>query len=217
MFRETLFFKTALYSAYDWLAKIRQPIFCRVPSALQPISVSAFQNRSRGNSCVVERCASGKNPLSRLRRQLFSFLSPAGRVFRDEPLPSFRFAKCHCPFLSPGGDIFPRPGEVFPLRWRPWQRGQVSFSPVNGRKKPAVKLQTFRLCQSLSLSGEVARRSRDGEGLLPLPNFFQIFSLSVQETSPLLRVRIQRGTQSTRKASLASLCPQPYRKEAVQA
>ena len=22
------------------------------------------------------------------------------------------------------GDIFPRPGEVFPLRWRPWQRGQ---------------------------------------------------------------------------------------------
>lgn len=27
MFRETLFFKTALYSANDWLAKIRQPIF----------------------------------------------------------------------------------------------------------------------------------------------------------------------------------------------
>ena len=62
MFRETLFFKTALYSAYDWLAKIRQPIFCRVPSALQPISVSAFQNRSRGKSCVVERGAPGMNP-----------------------------------------------------------------------------------------------------------------------------------------------------------
>ena len=62
MFRETLFFKTALYSAYDWLAKIRQPIFCRVPSALQLLSVSAFQNRSRGNSCVVERGASGKDP-----------------------------------------------------------------------------------------------------------------------------------------------------------
>lgn len=43
MFRETLFFKTALYSAYDWLAKIRQLIFCRVPSALQLLSVSAFQ------------------------------------------------------------------------------------------------------------------------------------------------------------------------------
>ena len=82
----------------------------------------------------------------------------------EGPLPSFRFAKCHCPFLSPGGDIFPRPGEVFPLRWSPWQKGQVSSSPVNGRKKPAVKLQTFRPCQSLSLSGEVARRSRDGEG-----------------------------------------------------
>ena len=147
MFRETLFFKTALYSAYDWLAKIRQLIFFRVPSALQLLSVSAFQNRSRGKSCVVERGASGKNPfrhfalrnatspeggglgkegrfrphrstagrslpltcklfasakaspfrerwhgeavtervasrtnpLSRLRRQLFSFLSPAGR------------------------------------------------------------------------------------------------------------------------------------------
>ena len=124
MFRETLFFKTALYSAYDWLAKIRQLIFCRVPSALQPISVSAFQNRSRGNSCVVERCASGMDPLSRLRRQLSR-------------------------------------------RESPWQRGKVSFSFVNGRKKSAVKLQTFRLCQSLSLSGEVARRSRDGEGLLP--------------------------------------------------
>ena len=62
MFRETLFFKTALYSAYDWLAKIRQPIFCRVPSALQLLSVSAFQNRSRGKSCVVERGASGMNP-----------------------------------------------------------------------------------------------------------------------------------------------------------
>ena len=34
MFRETLFFKTALYSAYDWLAKIRQLIFCRVPLSL---------------------------------------------------------------------------------------------------------------------------------------------------------------------------------------
>ena len=121
MFRETLFFKTALYSAYDWLAKIRQPIFCRVPSALQPISVSAFQNRSRGKSCVVERGAPGSNPLSRLRRQLSRGESP-------------------------------------------WQKGQVSSLFVNGRKKPAVKLQTFRPCQSLSLSGEVARRSRDGEG-----------------------------------------------------
>ena len=32
------------------------------------------------------------------------------------------------------------------------------------QEEASVKLQTFRLCQSLSLSGEVARRSRDGEG-----------------------------------------------------
>ena len=32
------------------------------------------------------------------------------------------------------------------------------------RRNQLVSPQTFRLCQSLSLSGEVARRSRDGEG-----------------------------------------------------
>ena len=32
------------------------------------------------------------------------------------------------------------------------------------QKKPAYKRKTFRPCQCLSLSGEVARRSRDGEG-----------------------------------------------------
>ena len=36
------------------------------------------------------------------------------------------------------GDIFPRPGEVFPLRWRPWQRGQVSSSIVNGRRSQPI-------------------------------------------------------------------------------
>ena len=72
---------------------------------------------------------------------------------RDEPLPSFRFAKCH-----------------LPRRWRPWQRGQVSSSFVNGKKKPADKRKTLRPCQSLSLSGEVARRSRDGEGGLQNPH-----------------------------------------------
>ena len=43
------------------------------------------------------------------------------------------------PFLSPIGDIFPRPGEVF-RRESPWQNRQVSSSFVNGMKKPAVKL-----------------------------------------------------------------------------
>ena len=56
------------------------------------------------------------------------------------------------PFLSPGGDIFPRPGEVFPLRWRPWQGREVS-----ALYRSAGEGDTFRLRQSLSLSGEVAR------------------------------------------------------------
>ena len=38
-------------------------------------------------------------------------------------------------------------------RASPWQNQQVSSTPVNGRKKPAVKQQTFRLCQSLHLRG----------------------------------------------------------------
>ena len=42
---------------------------------------------------------------------------------------------------------------------------RVSFVLTGQRQEEAsVKLQIFRLCQSLSLSGEVARRSRDGEG-----------------------------------------------------
>ena len=56
------------------------------------------------------------------------------------------------PFLSPGGDIFPRPGEVFPLRWSPWQGREVS-----ALYRSAGEGDTFRLRQSLSLSGEVAR------------------------------------------------------------
>ena len=152
MFRETLFFKTALYSAYDWLAKIRQLIFCRVPSALQLLSVSVWQRGEVSSLFVNGRKKPAVNPQT---FRLCQSLSLSGEVarrsrdgegcFRDEPSQS-RCARQ----LSRGES--------------PWQRGQVSSSPVNGRKKPAVKLQTFRLCQSLSLSGEVARRSRDGEG-----------------------------------------------------
>ena len=93
-----------------------------------------------------ERGTFGKNPLSRLRRQLSR-------------------------------------------RESPWQRGQVSSSFVNGRKKPAVKLQTFRLCQSLSLSGEVARRSRDGEGCLP----GQTLSVAYGDSSPKGRALGKEG------------------------
>ena len=44
------------------------------------------------------------------------------------------------------------------------------------QEEASVKLQTFRLCQSLSLSGEVARRSRDGEGF---SRALQLLSVSI--------------------------------------
>ena len=66
--------------------------------------------------------------------------------------------------VAPGTNPLSRLRRQLSRRESPWQNQQVSSSPVNGRKKPAVKQQTFRLCQSLSLSREVARRSRDGEG-----------------------------------------------------
>ena len=54
------------------------------------------------------------------------------------------------------------------------------------QKKSADKRKTFRPCQSLSLSGEVARRSRDGEGLLPE----RTLSVSLRSTarSPFCRL-----------------------------
>ena len=75
---------------------------------------SPFRERWHGEA-VTERVSSGTNPLS---------LAALDSSF---------------PFLSPTGDIFPRPGEVF-RRASPWQRGQVSSSFVNGRKNPTVKL-----------------------------------------------------------------------------
>ena len=134
----------------------------------QPISgklyalakASPFRERWHGEA-VTERVASGTNPLS---------LAALDSSF---------------PFLSPTGDIFPRPGEVF-RRASPWQNRQVSSLFVNGRKKPAVKLQTFRLCQSLSLSGEVARRSRDGEGCLPPCSCFRQAIFPWPSGAPLL-------------------------------
>jgi|GEM_PF-3116893 len=51
------------------------------------------------------------------------------------------------PFLSPTGDIFPRPGEVF-RRASPWQRGQVSSLFVNGRKKPPLSSKLSALAKA---------------------------------------------------------------------
>ena len=89
--------------------------------------------------------------------------------FRDEPSQS-PAATASSPFCRLAGEVafgtnpLSRLRRQLSRRESPWQRGQVSSLFVNGRKKPADKRKTFRLCQSLSLSGEVARRSRDGEG-----------------------------------------------------
>ena len=89
----------------------------------------------------MERVAFGKNPLSRLRRQL---------------VPLFVAYRRHLPpaggSLSKGEPLAKRAGLVL-IRQR--------------QEEASVKLQTLLLCQSLSLSGEVARRSRDGEGRPP--------------------------------------------------
>ena len=131
MFRETLFFKTALYSAYDWLAKIRQPIFCRVPSALQLLSVSAFQNRSRGKSCVVERGASGKNPFRHFA--LRNATSPEGGGLGKE--------EKFCPHQSTAGRSLPLSCKLFasakasPFRER-W-RGEAVTERVCSQDEPS--------------------------------------------------------------------------------
>ena len=99
---------------------------------------SPFRERWHGEA-VTERVAFGTNPLSLAALDSCS------------------------PFCRLSATSSPGRGKSFEGE-SPWQNRQVSSTPVNGRKKPAVKQQTFRLCQSLSLSGEVARRSRDGEG-----------------------------------------------------
>ena len=88
---------------------------------------STFGGGGISQSEMTEGVSSGTNPLSRLRRQLF-------------------------PFLSPDGDIFPRPGEVF-RRESSWQNQQVSSTPVNGRRSQPITPKTLRPCQSLHLRG----------------------------------------------------------------
>ena len=57
---------------------------------------------------------------------------PAGFSFllfhekgRKEKLLQLHFVRQPFPFLSPFGDIFPRPGEVFPQRESRWQAGKL--------------------------------------------------------------------------------------------
>ena len=110
-----------------------------------------------------------RTPLPRRRRKQKRERSPAfSRNFAKTARASARAVFCvwdRCggegcfqdePSQSPTATALPR-GE--PLAKR------AGFVLTGQRqKKPADKRKTFRLCQSLSLSGEVARRSRDGEG-----------------------------------------------------
>ena len=121
------------------LVKIHQPIFLRSAQ-----SIIEKLNYKRWILCSWQRGQT--NPFRRLRRQLV----PLFVACRERVLPRRTLSVAY-------GDSSPE-GES------PWQRGQVSSSLVNGQKKPAYKRKTLRPCQSLSLSGEVARRSRDGEG-----------------------------------------------------
>ena len=107
-------------------------------------SAKASPSRERWHGiAVTERVGFRTNPLSRLRRQL---------------VPLFVAWRRHLP---PAGGSLSK-GE--PLAKR------VSFVLTRQRqKKPAYKRKTLRPCQSLALSGEVARRSRAGEGLLTEP------------------------------------------------
>ena len=147
------------------------------------------ESRPRWRACfALGRVSSGANPLSRLRRQLSRRESPwqRGQVSsspvngRKKPavkLQTFRLCQSlhlrgrwHFAKRNDGRGFFrdepsqSRCARQLSRRESPWQNRQVSSSFVNGRKKSVVKLQTSRPCQSLSLSGEVARRSRDGEG-----------------------------------------------------
>ena len=115
---------------------------------------SGIKNFSHGLCiCTGHVFVWGTNPLSRLRRHL----PPAGGSLSTqvealaepvgEPLPAAPIGAA----TSPEGGGLGKEG-----RFRP-------HSLTAGRSQ-LLSCKTFRLCQSLSLSGEVARRSRDGEG-----------------------------------------------------
>ena len=179
--------KTGRSRPHSLTAGRSQQLICKLSA---PAKASPFRERWHGEA-VTERVDSRMNPLSLAALDS----SPEGRAlgrtgrFRPHRLLARRSLPLNCKLfasakastfggggisqsemtegVSSGTNPLSRLRRQLSRRESPWQRGQVSSSPVNGRKKPAVKLQTFRPCQSLSLSGEVARRSRDGEGSLP--------------------------------------------------
>ena len=66
------------------------------------------------------------------------------------------------PLFVACGDIFPRPGEVFPLRWRLWQ-GRKVYSLTAGFFLPLTNEdETCPLCQGLALWESCRRRRLRG-------------------------------------------------------
>ena len=109
--------------------------FCRLPATSSPGRGKSFEGRALGKEGKFRPHRSNGRKKPAVKLQTFCLcqsLSLSGEVarrsrdgegrFRDEPSQS-RCARQLFPFLSPAGDIFPRPGEVFPLRESPWQRG----------------------------------------------------------------------------------------------
>ena len=134
------------------LVKIHQPIFLR--SAQSIIEKLNYKRWILGLGREGRR-----TPSVAYGDSCSPFCRLAGEgCFQDEPSQS-RCARQ----LSRGGEpLAKRAGFVLIGQWQ---------------KKPAYKRKTLRPCQSLSLSGEVARRSRDGEG--------------ASGTNPLSRLRRQ--------------------------
>ena len=98
---------------------------------------------------------------------------PAGFSFllfhekgRKEKLLQLYFVRQPFPFLSPFGDIFPRPGEVFPQRESPWHKDEVCMD-----------------CQSLSLWERWHCVSNDGEGEAVNIYAFSLRNFSMKSTS----------------------------------
>ena len=135
-----------------------------------PFYKGRFQGRTLsvacGDSCspfcrLVGEGAFGTNPLSRLRRQLF-------------------------PFLSPDGDIFPRPGEVFSLRGSPWQNRQVSSSFVNDRTSWPVTQKLYAFAKASTFGGGGISQSEMTEGVSSGTNPLSLAALD--SSSPFCRL-----------------------------
>ena len=151
--------KEGRFRPYSSTAERIQLLSCKLFALAK---ASPFWERWHGEA-VTERVASGTNPLSRLWRQLSRRESPwqRGQVSslfvngrRSQPISGKRsaFAKAS-PFRERwhGEAVTERvcfrdePSQSrcarqLSRRESPWQRGQVSSSFVNGRKKPTVKL-----------------------------------------------------------------------------